>query len=87
MRWMPPEDDGDAQHRLHLALRVVRLADGHVPCERCPSLWTSNNPADREAAAHRCRSCPVHDECSAASSSERIGVWGSQIRSAGSKDW
>lgn len=87
MKWTPPKDSTESQHRLHIALRVVRSADGHVPCETDPSLWTSNDVADREAAAHRCRSCIVQVECFEASSSERIGVWGSQIRSAGSREW
>lgn len=36
-----------AQHRLHVALRAVRLAEAHVPCEVNPPLWISNDPADR----------------------------------------
>lgn len=77
----------DARQRLNLALRAVRYADEQVPCEINPNLWTSNNRADREAAAFRCRSCPVRDECASASSFERVGVWGSQIRAAGSLEW
>ncbi|MBO1756506.1 WhiB family transcriptional regulator [Allobranchiibius sp. CTAmp26] len=76
-----------AQRRLSSALRAVRLAEGHVPCEKNPSLWTSNDRADREAASHRCGTCPVRTECADASSAEHVGVWGSRIRLAGSLDW
>lgn len=76
-----------ARRRLSAALRSVLLAGKQVPCERDSSLWMSNVPADREAAAHRCARCPVRMECAAASQYERIGVWGSQIRSSGSRDW
>lgn len=76
-----------ARHQLHTALRAVRLADHQVPCEVEPRLWTSNDRADREAAAFRCQSCPVRVECSDASAFERVGVWGSQIRAAGSLEW
>ena len=73
MRWMAPKDATETQRRLHVALRSVRLAEGHIPCETDPSLWTSNDQEDREAAAHRCQLCLVRAECSDASSSERIG--------------
>ncbi|MDQ2852637.1 WhiB family transcriptional regulator [Dermatophilaceae bacterium Sec6.4] len=86
MRAISPEAT-DARQRLNTALRAVRLADRQVPCEINPDLWTSNNRADREAAAFRCLACPVREECSAASSFERVGVWGSQIRAAGSLEW
>lgn len=86
MRAISPEAEA-ARHRLHAALRKVRLGDKKVPCEINPELWTSNNRADREAAAFRCQSCPVRVECSEASGFERVGVWGSQIRAAGSLEW
>ena len=76
-----------SRRRLHEALQAVRLAERHVPCETHTSLWTSNDPADREAAAHRCQSCPVRVECGEASGAERLGVWGAHIRVAGSRDW
>lgn len=76
-----------ARRRLHEALQAVRLAEGHVPCETRPSLWTSNDRADREAAAYRCQTCPVRVECGEASGAERLGVWGARIRVAGSLDW
>lgn len=86
MRAISPEAE-DARHQLHSALRAVRLADRQVPCEVNPELWTSNNRADREAAAFRCGTCPVRRECSTAATYERVGVWGSTIRAAGSLEW
>ncbi|WP_374221974.1 WhiB family transcriptional regulator [Allobranchiibius sp. CTAmp26] len=63
------------------------MADGHIPCETNPSLWTSNDEAEREAAAFRCQGCPVRQECAEASGVERLGVWGAHIRLAGSTQW
>ena len=41
-------------------------------------LWFHDRAAEREAAAWRCRSCPVIDACAAAGEAgdERWGVWG-----------
>lgn len=75
------------RQRLHAALNQVRLADKHVPCEIRPSLWTSNDPAEREAATHQCSSCPVRRECWEVSDFERLGVWGTRIRGAGMPQW
>ena len=76
-----------ARRRLHDALRAVRLADRQVPCEVAPGLWTSNVRSEREAAGHRCLTCPVRLECVDASRFERVGVWGGEVRSAGSLEW
>ena len=76
-----------ARHRLHAALRAERSADRQVPCEITPRLWTSNIRSEREAAGHRCHSCPVQMQCVEASAFERVGVWGGEVRAAGSLEW
>ncbi|MBO1767718.1 WhiB family transcriptional regulator [Allobranchiibius sp. GilTou38] len=76
-----------ARRRLHDALRAVRSADRQVPCEVTPQLWTSNIRSEREAAGYRCRSCPVRVQCVEASEFERVGVWGGNVRAAGSLEW
>lgn len=76
-----------ARRRLHDALRAIRSADRQVPCEITPQLWTSNIRSEREAAGHRCHTCPVRALCVDVSGFERVGVWGGEVRAAGSLEW
>lgn len=73
--------------RESFAALLVALDDledrGLIPPCRNPQrahLWTSEDPAEREAAAHMCASCPVLDACTAHAPHERFGAWGATDR-------
>lgn len=43
--------------------------------------WTSDDPEDREYAAHGCARCPIQAECRAAGQKyDEFGVWGGECR-------
>lgn len=65
-----------------LSQALVQLAaEGRrPPCgdPEAKPLFTSDNPEEREAAAHRCRHCPISREClrEALETRATAGVWG-----------
>lgn len=66
-----------------LTLALARLADeGHLtPCQGPhAALWTSDDHEDREAAAHRCQTCPLLIPCQAHGEHERANTWGAADR-------
>lgn len=68
-----------------LLATLTRLTDEGVvaPC-RGPlaHLWTSERYAEREAAAHRCATCPALDACQTHAQHERWHTWGGADRTA-----
>jgi WhiB family redox-sensing transcriptional regulator len=52
-----------------------------IPCQRDPSLWFSEHPAELERAKAMCRLCPVRAAClsGALERAEPHGVWGGEI--------
>lgn len=63
-----------------LSLALADLAErGLIPPCQNPHAWhrwTSEDGAEREAAAHACQTCPLLDLCTAHGRHERAGVWG-----------
>ncbi len=56
-------DDRLAAHcKLMASIAIETDAGEVVPCV-AGLLWTSESPADQEAAAHRCRACHLIEEC------------------------
>lgn len=55
--------------RTELLAAVARLEEVGIstPCQQVAvrDLWTSEDPAELEAAAHRCSPCPIRDACRA----------------------
>ena len=73
-----------AESTLAAVLRTAIAAKQIPPCASNPDLWFSDRAAEREAAAWRCRSCPVIDACAAYADAlqppPRHGVWASVDR-------
>ena len=69
----------DLRHALdHLENRGLT-----TPCQReHGDRWISEDPDEREWAAHCCRTCPVLRECAKAAdeNKERFGVWAGRDR-------
>lgn len=69
---------------LTIALRRA-LDSGEVPpcCGPYFDAWTSDDIADRAAAAEMCEGCPITAACAAAADlhDERFGVWAGLDRS------
>ena len=59
----------------------LALAGVDPPCKGEPE-WCSDDPGDREAAAHLCQPCPVLALCGAyaTANQESFGVWGGRDR-------
>ena len=73
---------------LLLALRRLDDTEATTPCQRPAHahLWTSEKPAEREAAAWRCQSCPLLTRCAAhAEDGERWHAWGGADRTTRAK--
>ena len=74
----------DLRHALrHLANRGLT-----TPCQGPhKDRWISEDPDEREWAAHRCNGCPVLRECAAEAVAIRAtwGIWGGQDRDPKSK--
>jgi hypothetical protein len=61
-----------------LALRELDTRNLVTPCQMpgLDHLWTSDDHEEREAAAHRCCSCPLLDHCANyAMTTEQFHVW------------
>jgi hypothetical protein len=80
--------DTTAHERLTLALIALADRDKRTPCQgpHCDR-WTSDDPDEREWAAHMCRMCPLLRECGEAAdeTKERFGVWAGRDRTPKSR--
>lgn len=75
---------------LRLRFEIDRLVDDDTPppcVGRDAGLWISEHVGEREAAAHRCGSCPALDACQqyADTAREPFGVWAGRDRSKTTK--
>lgn len=65
--------------RMLLALRELDVGGRTTPCQHPDRAhwWTSENRAERKAAAGHCEAgaCPVFDLCAEQGRHERAGVW------------
>jgi hypothetical protein len=71
--------------RLSTALTDLADAGLTTPCTPYPDAFTSDEPAERKAAANWCVACPVLDLCREAGRSERFHVWGGVDRAPRSR--
>ena len=80
----------DADARLSFARLLVALDDlenrGLMPPCQNPARahwWTSEDHAEREAAAHGCARCPLLDTCAQHARHEHAHVWAGRDRTPG----
>lgn len=68
------------RERLSLALLDTLGRGLIVPCRVAPDRWTSDDAAERRAAAIECQGCPIFDACDEAGAMERHHVWAGRDR-------
>jgi hypothetical protein len=77
--------DENGTERLTRELMALADRDQSTPCQSSPhrDRWTSDDPDEREWAAHMCRMCPLLRECGLAADDrkERWHVYGGRDRS------
>ncbi|MFJ2354491.1 WhiB family transcriptional regulator [Frigoribacterium sp. NPDC087798] len=78
----PQREARDGRTAAHAyLLDAVASSDRPVPCVEDPSGgWTSDVPAQKAAAAEKCYTCPVLEQCAAYIEAwpEPCGVWAGQ---------